>query len=88
MVANEWIDLKRHKPSWNIRVLVCDENGYVCIENTMSPKEWIQMGFKENEKWDFEKSWENGNGTKLVAWMPLPDFPENLCNDDADGEIP
>lgn len=79
----DWIDLRNQKPDHNKRILVCDENGYVDIENTEDAA-WHR---KRNEA-NFETFWESSNGTKLVAWMPLPDFPAALCRDDADGEMP
>lgn len=76
--SGHWIDLQKHKPKPGSRVLACDENGYVCIQDVKDRagrKTWIQ-------------SWKFGNGTNLTAWMPLPEWPKELCNDDADGEMP
>lgn len=66
-------DHDRYYPNREFRVLVCDDNGYINIETVK--KDWLQY-------------WKTCNRTTLVAWMPLPDWPEELCLGNADGEIP
>lgn len=83
---NNWINISKRKPEDNQRVLICDENGWVDIDDTQSIEHWNHTGHEEGTTWF--SSWECGNGTKIVAWMPLPDFPEKLCNPDANGEMP
>lgn len=85
-----WIDLSKQKPEPNSRVLVCDENGYMAIENTKDGSHYgyPRPGVFGGRVPTFEELWMNGNGTKLVAWMPLPDYPEQLCNTEADGGMP
>ena len=77
-----WLDLRKHKPEPGSRVLVCDEYGYVCIEDV----DEVENGYVGKMTW--QQSWEFGNGTKLVAWMQLPQWPKELCHEDADGETP
>lgn len=81
-----WIDIKKRKPEPQSRVLVCDDNGYVDIEDIHGEAYYQNLGYREIPT--FEEMWESGNGTKLVAWMPLPDWPSKLCREDADGEMP
>jgi len=73
----KWIDMQQAKPALGSRVLVCDEFGWVDIEDVrpVGGTSWLQL-------------WKTGNGTKLVAWMPLPDWPAALCREDADGSMP
>lgn len=61
---------------------MCDENGYVSIENTQDIAN-VYRG-----RMTFEQAWKYGNGTKLVAWMRIPHWPENMCRPDADGDFP
>ncbi len=77
-----WLDVKKHTPEHGIDVIVCDDNGYVCIEKVHDANN-IYVG-----KMTWTESWTYGNGTKIVAWMPLPEPPKELCNKDADGRIP
>ena len=77
-----WLDLRKHKPEPGSRVLVCDEYGYVTIEDVNEVNN-VHVG-----KMTWLQSWKFGNGTKLVAWMPIPEWPRELCHEDADGEMP
>ena len=77
-----WLDIRKHKPKVGIRVLACDENGFVDFLET------DDVHNRHVGKMTWLQSWKYGNGTKIVAWMPLPEFPERLCNEDADGEMP
>lgn len=88
-----WIDIQKEKPKPNTRILICDEFGYVDIENTQDEEYYKSIGYPSPTLFDnripsFEEMWESGNGTKIVAWMPLPDWPERLCQNNADGEQP
>jgi hypothetical protein len=74
----KWIDLKKQKPKKGTRVLVCDDNGYVDVQEWSNWRKGMGM----------ERGWLFGNGTRLVAWMPLPAWPSRLCWEDADGLIP
>ncbi len=92
-VEGQWIDLREQRPSDCARILVCDENGYVQIEDTGSAREYEQLGYPVPDLFGgriptFEEMWESGNQTRLVAWMPLPHWTEKLCNPDANGECP
>lgn len=79
-MKNKWIDLKKKKPTDGSRVLVSDNFGYVTIED---------VRLKANaQMMTWEKTWKYGNGTKLIAWQPLPHWPKHLCHPDADGEMP
>jgi hypothetical protein len=70
----EWKTFKE-KPPRAERVLVVDQWGYITIEEV--PREG-----------NLRAEWKRGNGTNLVAWMPLPERPVELCRKDADGQIP
>lgn len=81
-VENEhgWIDIKKLKPKIRIRVLICDANGYVCIKDT-SPVvtgHFGTMSWLQYLKFNYEE--------KIVAWQPLPKWPEKFCRENADGE--
>lgn len=78
----KWIDIQKQQPEKGIRVLACDEYGFIDIEDT----EDTVNRYAGRQTW-FE-SYEYGNGTKIVAWAPLPKWPKKLCNEDADGAMP
>ena len=91
-LLGHWSNFKK-RPEPRSRILVCDENGYVDIEDTADESYYRRLGYPVADLFDgrvpdFREMWESGNGTKLVAWMPLPDWPETLCREDADGEMP
>lgn len=73
-----WIDVSKQMPIVGSRVLVCDDYGYIDIED-------VDSGY-QGRSWI--ANWTFGNGTKIVAWMPLPAWPKDLCHEDADGECP
>lgn len=77
-----WIDMRKRNPDYGSRVLVCDEYGHVDIV-VVESVENVHQG-----KMDWLEAWRFGNGTNLVAWMPLPEWPEKLCHEDADGQAP
>jgi len=74
-----WVDLKKSKPAKGSRVLVCDDNGYVTIENVEDVMN-VHVG-----KMTWLQSWKFGNGTRLRYWMPLPKVPADI---EGDGEMP
>jgi hypothetical protein len=78
---SQWIDIGT-PPKKGGRVLICDEGGFVdietvedCINQHRGKQTWLE-------------SYQYGNGREIVAWMPLPKFPEQFCRDDADGSMP
>lgn len=80
---NGWISIKEQKPNKDEhkRVLACDQFGYVSIEETADVHN-IHVG-----KMTWLQSNKYGNGTRIVAWMPMPKWPAHLCRKDADGEM-
>lgn len=69
-----WIDIRKRKPQKGSRVLVCDECGYVTIDDVRDANN-IYVG-----KMTWLQSYKFGNGAKIVAWMPLPKCPKELCH--------
>ena len=78
----KWIDIRKQKPAKNIRVLACDNWGFVDIVDTSDVYN-IHIG--EMSWW---QCWNHGNGTDIVAWHPLPPWPKKLCVEEADGSMP
>lgn len=69
-----WISMKEKLPPYGKRVLVCDDTGEVYMEEREDVQH-VTLG-----KMDWLKSWKFGNGTRLIAWMPLPKPPSSkLC---------
>jgi hypothetical protein len=90
---NTWTNIQQQKPEPGSRILVCDENGYRAIEDVDDEAQLKSLGYPVPDLYGgriptLEEMWEAGNGTKLVAWMPLPDWPEDLCRKDANGKVP
>jgi hypothetical protein len=88
-----WLDFKNYTPEPRTRVLVCYENGYVDIEDVQDEEHYRSLGYPVPNCFDgrvptFKEMCESGNREKLVAWMPIPDWPTSLCREDADGEMP
>lgn len=79
---SRWIDMRKKKPPKGDWVIVCDEYGVIEIEQAVG-----YVNF-EGHKFTFLQGWKHGNGTRLVAWQPLPPWPKKLCREDADGMWP
>jgi hypothetical protein len=69
----EWIPLKKRMPPYGERILVVDDTGEV-YEDKREDANHFQLG-----PMSWRKSWQFGQGTRLVAWAPLPDPPKELC---------
>lgn len=84
----KWIDLRKQKPPLNSRILVCDENGYVDTEDVHDDSYYKSLGYPVPNLFGGRvPDFEDMADPKLVAWMPLPDWPVNLCRNGADGEM-
>ena len=69
----DWIPLNKKMPPYGVRILVVDDTGEVYVQ-TREDVDHFQLG-----RLTWRKSWQFGNGTRLVAWSPFPEPPKELC---------
>jgi hypothetical protein len=70
---SDWIPIRKKMPPYGQRILICDDTGEV-YEDERHDANHYSLG-----KLDWLKSWKFGNGTRIIAWMPLPKPPKALC---------
>jgi len=68
-----WTPMEKKLPPYEKRVLVCDDTGEIYLEK----REDVDHYSLGKQTW--LEAWRNGEGTQLIAWMPLPAAPKKLC---------